>query len=610
VKKAGHLLAPLLLGTLALLGSQAPANAAQFCVNTPASLQTALTTAASNGVDDEVRIVQGTYVGNFFYASTEAQALSVLGGYTAGCAGRVLDPVNTILDGNQTNTVLVLSAPDLAAEFLVEELTLRNGKRFAFDGGGLFAQVGNDGTVTVSRNRIEKNTVSGGVLGDYGGGAFIRASTATLTKNSITDNTGGGASINATTAILTDNNITDNMGGCGGVYISALTAALTNNSFTGNTGSGSNFCTGGGASLSGDTINLTNSSFTGNLGSGASLSATTTTLTNNSFMGNTASSGGGVNISATTATLTNNSLMGNTASGFGGFGSGGGARIDASTTTLTNNNITGNTAGYGGGADISASTATLTSNNITGNTASYYGGGAIIYAANPSLTNNTLAGNRASSVGGLSLGNGANEATDTAKLYNNIFWDNVSYDNQHADLLIANDPDGDYLPTPVTLLANNFDQSAAGFQSTLPITLDPSNLDAEDPLFVDQVAGNLRLTAGSPMIDAGYPDTPDLPATDRAGGLRVVNGIVDIGAYEYHAYESCDVGPLVFSAETFDAGGDHHLSEVSIATEGSVEILSEADVVLRAPFLNFGPGFRIETGAQFMALAGPVNCNQ
>jgi hypothetical protein len=112
------------------------------------------------------------------------------------------------------------------------------------------------------------------------------------------------------------------------------------------------------------------------------------------------------------------------------------------------------------------------------------------------------------------------------------------------------------------------------------------------------------------MIDAGYPGTPDLPAADLDGGLRVVNGIVDIGAYEYHEYESCDVGPLVFSAETFDAGGDHHLSEVSIATEGSVEILSTADVMLRAPILSFGPGFRIETGAQFMALAGPVSCNQ
>lgn len=73
-----------------------------------------------------------------------------------GCAGRTLDPANTLLDGNQTNTVLALSAPDVAAEFLVEGLTLRKGQPTSVNGGGLYARVGNDGAVTVNRNRIEK----------------------------------------------------------------------------------------------------------------------------------------------------------------------------------------------------------------------------------------------------------------------------------------------------------------------------------------------------------------------------------------------------------------------------------------------------------------------
>ena len=126
----------LMAALLLLLGIAQPALAEVFCVATAVDLQNALTTAAANGQDDEVRIVQGTYVGNFGYASTEAQALSVLGGYTAGCAGRVLNPANTILDGNQIIRVLALSAPDVAAEFLVEGLTLRNGKPTSGDGGG------------------------------------------------------------------------------------------------------------------------------------------------------------------------------------------------------------------------------------------------------------------------------------------------------------------------------------------------------------------------------------------------------------------------------------------------------------------------------------------
>ena len=42
-----------------LLGIAQPALAEVFYVNSVASIQTALTSAASNGVDDEVRIVQG-----------------------------------------------------------------------------------------------------------------------------------------------------------------------------------------------------------------------------------------------------------------------------------------------------------------------------------------------------------------------------------------------------------------------------------------------------------------------------------------------------------------------------------------------------------------------
>ncbi|MBK8638565.1 MAG: hypothetical protein IPN92_09860 [Chromatiaceae bacterium] len=215
--KSRHLLPALLVGVLALLGLPAPARAATFCVNSAASLQTALTTAAGNGADDEVRIVQGGYVGNFVYASTQANKLSLLGGFTAGCAGRTLDPVNTILDGNQVNRVLVLSAPDVAADFLVEGLTLRSGKPPPGDGGGLLAKVGGGGAVTVNRNIIENNT-----CGYSGGGVSISATTATLANNSISGNMaggggdfaqGGGASISATTATLTNNSISGNTAG-------------------------------------------------------------------------------------------------------------------------------------------------------------------------------------------------------------------------------------------------------------------------------------------------------------------------------------------------------------------------------------------------------------
>lgn len=98
---------------------------------------------------------------------------------------------------------------------------------------------------------------------------------------------------------------------------------------------------------------------------------------------------------------------------------------------------------------------------------------------------------------------------------------------------------------PITLLANNFDQTETGFQIDIPIAIDPSNLDALDPLFVDAANGDLHLTAGSPMIDAGHPQTTDLPATDLDGVPRVLGAAVDIGAYEYDDGSSGDADFVV-----------------------------------------------------------------
>ncbi|HSO82637.1 choice-of-anchor Q domain-containing protein [Thiocapsa sp.] len=412
--RSTFVLTNLLALAFVLFALNPPVGAAVFCVANATDLQAALTAGASNGEDDQIQIVQGTYVGNFGFSTLGTNALAVRGGWTAGCMSREIDPANTVLDGNQAGTVLTLTAPasaaDLsAADLLIHGVTLRNGKAYGH-GGGLIARIGTYGSMTVASSNIQSNS---------GGGVYVSSSSSSI-------------------------------------------ITLANNNIQGNRAPGES---GGGAVISGDYNNAI-------------------TFVNNSIHGNISSFGGGIAV---------------------------------------------------GG--ISDNTITFINNSIQGNGASYFGGGADVYSYSNNTTtfvNNSIQGNSASEGGGISLRIYAN--SNTAELYNNLFWNNRSSatENTGADIWINNDDDSDVIPSPVTLLHNNFDQTpGTGFYTTLPIPIDPSNFDKVDPLYVDSENGDLSLLPGSPMIDAGYPGTPNLPSTDIAGRPRVIGGVVDIGAYEF-----------------------------------------------------------------------------
>jgi len=460
------------------------AKAATFCISTEQELQTALLQAKGNGEDDVIRIVQGTYTGNFVYSSYENYSLTIEGGYTSGCATRELNPANTVLDGGQAGTVLVLSC-NQSVDIKVEGLTVQNGKTVSNpNGGGLYVYT-NKGDITLTDNIINGNSTTG-----YGGGVYVSgATTVMLTSNTITNNStshiGGGFSVFGSPIVtFTNNTIRNNSGNGGGVNIEAGTTVTLNDNL----------------------------------------------IENNISTIGAPDSAGGLRVSTQTLYLTNNTIVHNqTGGGGGGVGTLGGGGI----AVLKNNFIYKNTTnGVGGGVQLRGgfSNIILTNNIIADNTAVLNGGGLYIYRNTFTLTNNTLSGNIAQGNGG-GIWVELYADSDFINIYNNIIWNNSAV--KGGDLYVNNDANNNYFYSQVNLFNNDFDQSATGFYITEPPSsffIDPSNLDNKDPLFADVSNGNYHLNVGSPCIDKGDSNAPEIPLTDKDGQPRI--GIVDIGAYE------------------------------------------------------------------------------
>jgi predicted outer membrane repeat protein len=177
-------------------------------------------------------------------------------------------------------------------------------------------------------------------------------------------------------------------------------------------------------------------------------------------------------------------------------------------------------------------------NAIFSGNAAHKGGGAIYNeGSHPTLTNVAFDANSAASGGGI-----YNEESKP-RIQNSILWDNRA----SAGPQILNTSTS--TPTLTYCDVRDSGGSGAGWDAALGVD-GGGNLDA-DPLFVAPVlpvvaagAGggevpqtavwDLRLRAGSPAIDAGDNDLlPPGVITDLTGRPRIVNGRVDLGAYEF-----------------------------------------------------------------------------
>jgi hypothetical protein len=261
-------------------------------------------------------------------------------------------------------------------------------------------------------------------------------------------------------------------------------------------------------------------------------------LANVRFLGNSAVYGGGLFNVMGNPTLIDAYFEGNRATEEGG-----GLSTDNSSPVLRNVALRGNSAATGG-AIYTANTGMTVANVIVSGNQATNGGGLYIRNSNVTLTNVTISGNRAQQ-GGASF----NQDSQLA-VWNSIVWNNKadhvrpSFINQNATPNIHNSLVEGCNPGGVWAVACGDD----GGQNLADV--DPLFVEALNPDNAPTSAGDLRLQAGSPAIDAGDNAalSPDL-TVDYNGDPRIVNGTVDLGAYEKQPSELKVFLPAVLSSQ-------------------------------------------------------------
>lgn len=243
-------------------------------------------------------------------------------------------------------------------------------------------------------------------------------------------------------------------------------------------------------------------------------------------------------------------IKGNIISNNSATHTGGGIHFaDSSSGVVENNIIDNNKSGgcYGGGgmALVGLSNPLVINNLIINNSSWYYseggyGGGIITMNSAPKIINNTIANN--TTLNGSKLGEGGGirvRGLPSPIIRNCILWNNIARDTlENIDFqYLSWSLDISYCNIEGGLYYINAPEASTNFSSL--------------PFFVDQGNDNYQLLNTSPCINKGDPDTSglSLPSHDLSGNPRIVDGRIDVGAYEYNqemnASEIPDAGNIL-----------------------------------------------------------------
>jgi parallel beta-helix repeat protein len=475
--------------------------------------------AASN--DWAVRVANGTYSGdlnkNLDFAG-KAVHLKSEGG-ASNCIIGITGTGSTLRRGFYFHT-------SEGAYSVVEGFKIQNGYSDN-GGGGAMVCYGCSPTITNCTITNCESTGEGG--GIYCNGSSSEIRNCTITNSTAADN-GGGICVTYSSGVKivgcvvqTNTATTADVSNGGGIHCFESTIKITNCTITGNTttnwGSGI-YCVNCNAKITGCTI--TNNTLCDSGGGIFYGGLTSSEISNCTISGNSAGYwGGGIFCGMDSApAITNCTITGNRA-----YDSGGGILCYKAGPYITNCIIRDNIASnYGGGIEMDLTcNPRITNCTITNNTAAN-GAGLDLYTRSvPIITNCTIVNNSASTNGGGIFA----KCGSTPSIKNTIIWGNTASSQGHQI----------YTGNSGCLVTLNYCDYADNTLNSNNIaglgTVTPNNCIVSDPLFVDAGNKNYRLTASSPCINTGNNSyVPDGVTTDLDGNPRIVNGTVDIGAYE------------------------------------------------------------------------------
>jgi transglutaminase-like putative cysteine protease len=439
------------------------------------------------------------------------------------------------IDGSSSSSPITLEASyitagrafqvDSGVHAVITNINVEDGDETSDNGGAIL----NAGMLTLSNATVSESfAVSGGAIENTG---KLTLNNTTLSGNGASSS--GGAIDNSDTLVVNDSTFTSNSGDAGGGIANSGTLSLVNTDFSDN----SAFNSGGAINnANSGTLTVTGGLYTGNTasGSGGAIenSSATATLSEVTFSGNSASTlGGAIDDSAGPLTLTDSTVSGNISQNGGAISNSAG-----STVTVTASALSSNTAYGVGGAIDNSGTLTVSDASIFFNVAYGSGGGIENDGGTLNVSSSTLSGNTAYESGGGINNNGGTLALlnsivdgDTASSTGPDISGSITTDSGYNLLgTAANNATNDPTPGPGDVFNDNLGLSAGNFGG-------PTE--------------TMALLTGSPAIGAGNASAMN-PATDQRGLSRVVNGSLDIGAFQTQP------PTLVFTTleQTADAG--------------------------------------------------------